>query len=65
VSDLVRYAETFVAVNESPHRCVLTGGEANLRVEHDGQEYYFCCLLCIDTFKRDPEGTLARRQDKK
>ena len=30
------------------------------RVDHDGTTYYFCGARCADTFRKDPEGALAK-----
>ncbi len=36
--------------------CPLMGGKINKEIyaDHDGKRVYFCCTMCIDTFKKDP-----------
>ena len=32
----------------------------NLYVDHDGRRVYFCCDMCVDTFKKDPEKYIKK-----
>ena len=36
--------------------CPVMGGKINKEIyaDHDGKRVYFCCNMCIDTFKKDP-----------
>ncbi len=35
--------------------CPVMGGKINKEIyaDHDGKRVYFCCAMCIDTFKKD------------
>ena len=41
---------------------VMEGNKINpkLFVDHAGRRIYFCCKMCIDTFKKDPEKYLKK-----
>jgi len=45
--------------------CVVTGGYANMSIEHKGQKYNICCEGCRDLFEMDPEGVLAEYKERK
>jgi len=47
-------------------RCPVMGGEIdrNVYVDHQGKRIYFCCAGCIDTFNKDPEGTVGKMESK-
>jgi len=42
--------------------CPVMGGKINKEIyaDHEGQRVYFCCAMCIDTFKKDPEKYLKK-----
>jgi YHS domain-containing protein len=41
---------------EEQANCPVMGGKINKEIyaDHDGKRVYFCCNMCIDTFKKDP-----------
>ena len=45
--------------------CPVMGGEINKEIyaDHDGKRVYFCCSMCIDTFKKDPAKYLKKLAD--
>ena len=36
--------------------CPVMGNKINKEIyaDHEGKRVYFCCAMCIDTFKKDP-----------
>lgn len=44
------------AFSKEQANCPVMGGEINKEIyaDHDGKRVYFCCAMCIDTFKKDP-----------
>ena len=44
--------------------CPVMGGKINKEIyaDHDGKRVYFCCAMCIDTFKKDPEKILKKME---
>jgi YHS domain-containing protein len=45
--------------------CPVMGGKINKEIyaDHDGKRVYFCCPMCIDTFKKDPAKSLKKLED--
>jgi YHS domain-containing protein len=45
--------------------CPVMGGKINKEIyaDHDGKRVYFCCAMCIDTFKKDPAKSLKKLED--
>ena len=45
--------------------CPVMGGKVNKEIyaDHDGKRVYFCCAMCIDTFKKDPAKYLKKMED--
>jgi YHS domain-containing protein len=41
---------------------VMTGNpiDKTIYVDHGGRRVYFCCQMCVDTFKKDPEKYLKK-----
>jgi YHS domain-containing protein len=44
--------------------CPLMGGKINKEIyaDHDGKRVYFCCTMCIDTFKKDPAKYIEKME---
>ncbi len=44
--------------------CPVMGGKINKEIyaDHDGKRVYFCCAMCIDTFKKNPEEILKKME---
>ena len=44
---------------------VMDGNKINpdLYVDHDGKRIYFCCKMCVGTFKKDPEKYIKNVAD--
>ena len=34
--------------------------DQSIFVDYEGQRVYFCCQMCVDTFKKDPEKYLKK-----
>jgi len=47
--------------------CPVMGGpiDKSIFVEHEGRKVYFCCQMCVATFKKDPGKYLAKRDAQK
>jgi YHS domain-containing protein len=45
--------------------CPLMGDEVETKwkIEHEGQNVYFCCRGCIDMFTADPAAAIAKMSD--
>ena len=54
----------FVFAKEQAN-CPVMGGKVNKEIyaDHDGKRVYFCCAMCIDTFKKDPAKYLKKMGD--
>ena len=41
---------------------VMAGNKINpdLHVDHNGRRIYFCCKMCVETFKKDPEKYIKK-----
>ena len=37
--------------------------DKDVYVDYNGQRVYFCCPVCIDIFKKDPEAYLKKMQE--
>ena len=37
--------------------------DPDIYVERDGRKVYFCCQMCVDTFKKDPETYMKKLDD--
>lgn len=46
--------------------CPVMGGELDksIYVDHEGKRVYFCCGMCVEKFKKDPEKYLKVLSDK-
>jgi len=44
--------------------CPVMGGKINKEIyaDQDGKRVYFCCAMCIDTFKKDPGKILKKME---
>ncbi len=43
--------------------CPVMGGrpiDPDIYVDHEGRRVYFCCQMCVDTFKAEPEKYLKK-----
>jgi YHS domain-containing protein len=42
--------------------CPIMGNkiDKSISTEYKGQKVYFCCAMCIDTFKKEPEKYLSK-----
>ena len=45
--------------------CIVSGGDASMRVTYKGVDYFVCCSGCRDAFKDDPEKFIAAARSKK
>jgi YHS domain-containing protein len=47
------------------HKCPVMGKEVNkeLFVDYDGKRVFFCCQMCVDKFKKDPNTYLKKLLD--
>lgn len=52
-------------VSQKDNECIVTGGEGDIRVEHNGKTYYVCCKGCLDEFKESPDKVLAEFKERK
>ena len=45
--------------------CPVMGAKINKEIfaDHEGKRVYFCCAMCIDTFKKDPEKYLKKMKE--
>ena len=45
--------------------CPVMGGKINkeLYADHDGKRVYFCCAMCSDSFKKDPQKYIKKLED--
>ena len=45
-------------------KCPVMGNPIDKKVfaDHDGKRVYFCCPMCIDKFKKDPEGYIKKME---
>ena len=45
--------------------CPVMGGKINKEIfaDHEGNRVYFCCAMCIDTFKKDPDKYLKKMKE--
>jgi YHS domain-containing protein len=45
--------------------CPVMGGKINkeLYADHDGKRVYFCCAMCPDPFKKDPQKYIKKMED--
>jgi len=50
------------AFSKEQAMCPVMGGKVNkeIYVDHAGQRVYFCCNMCIDTFKKEPGKYLKK-----
>lgn len=37
--------------------------DQNIYADHQGRRIYFCCPVCIQAFKKDPEKYLKKMQE--
>ena len=46
--------------------CPVMGGklDKSIYVDHEGKRVYFCCGMCVETFKKDPEKYIKVLADK-
>jgi YHS domain-containing protein len=46
-------------------KCPVLGGEIDksVYVDHGGKRIYFCCEMCIDKFKKDPEKYMKKLEE--
>ncbi len=46
--------------------CPVMGGDINKKIyaDHSGERVYFCCPMCIDSFKKDPTKYLETMKEK-
>ncbi len=46
--------------------CPVMGGklDRSIYVDHEGKRVYFCCKMCVGTFKKDPEKYIKVLADK-
>jgi YHS domain-containing protein len=58
---------TMTAADEGVGMCPVLGGPASkdISYEYEGKTYYFCCAVCIDAFKADPEKYIAAMVEEK
>lgn len=56
------HAEEVAIVNTA---CPVTGEPAdkNITYEYKGKVYGFCCPMCVDEFKNDPEKYIEKMKD--
>ena len=42
--------------------CPVMGGaiDKDIHIDYEGRRVYFCCQMCVDTFKKDPDKYLAK-----
>ncbi|MDP3790443.1 MAG: YHS domain-containing protein [Candidatus Omnitrophota bacterium] len=59
------YAQDTDAVNVGNKTCPISGEEVdgNTTYEHKGKIYNFCCPMCIDAFKNNPEKYIAKAKE--
>jgi YHS domain-containing protein len=54
-----RKGTVFATRSRPLHECVVTGGEGNQQVSHNGETYWVCCKGCLSMFEANPEKVIA------
>ncbi len=57
-----KFADDNVLLDSVQEQCPVMGGKINkkLYVDHNGRRIYFCCEMCIKSFKEDPGKYLKK-----
>ena len=60
----VFFFTTGMAISKEQVNCPVMGGKINKEIyaDHDGKRVFFCCSMCSDPFKKDPEKYIKKME---